>query len=42
MDTYSILLFVHVWGAILWVGGAAMLNFLVHRAKGGDEHRLAT
>jgi uncharacterized membrane protein len=40
---YDILLFVHILAAIVWVGGAIMINVLSTRATGsGDPVRMAT
>jgi hypothetical protein len=41
MSWYDVLVFLHVTGAIIWVGGSVLVNVLVARAKhqGGDTLR---
>lgn len=37
MDFYSVLLFVHVLAAALWVGGGVMLHVIAERAVASDD-----
>ena len=37
MDLYTVLLFVHVLAAALWVGGGAMLHLIAERAVKSDD-----
>jgi uncharacterized membrane protein len=42
MSLYSVLLFIHILGAIVWVGGSVSLQVLGMRVRAsGDPHRLA-
>jgi uncharacterized membrane protein len=42
MNSYELLLFVHVTGAIVWIGGAAIIQFFALRAlRAGDARRVA-
>ena len=43
MDLYTVLLFVHVLAAALWVGGGVMLHLIAERAvKSEDATRIGT
>lgn len=43
MDLYTVLLFVHVLAAALWVGGGVMLHLIAERAvKSDDPGRIGT
>lgn len=43
MDLYTVLLFVHVLAAALWVGGGVMIYLIAERAvKSDDPARIAT